>query len=573
LTFPLKYKYSHLSLWFTAATACLICCFYTWQHPGSVNLLSGDARYYYIYLQNTFIDQALINYDWLDPANGVVITHHPAGLGILWLPFFLVALLFASVFNFPPDGVSLPFQVAVSAAALVYCITGLVYLKKLLQLNQVSDKVTALLIALIFFGTNLFHYTINESGMSHVYSFCLITVFLYHGCKLVQTGNNKNLWYAALIFGLVVLVRPNNGLIIFSLLFWFSSKEQCITFFRGLLLKKYFYYAVIAALLIIAVQPLTWLWKEDTLFVNRYATYGFYWLNPHLFEMLFGFDAGFFVYTPLCFLFLFGFIALYRENKYLFFSVAVFIFLLFYIFASYSAYTYYDGLGIRVLIDYYALFAMLGAKLFMHLGQYKVLFNAVGGVALFMVVINLIYCYQGENNILARAGMNYNKWKYIFLKTGKSYEGCLGGSNDLPPFSKHPPLLALHDEVKFNQPFDFSDKEFGPALFFDSIGFNSKRVQLKLKIRRKEGSANSSKDVLVCAMLEGKTDPSHRGYLQFRLNETPSAACCDDREYNYNANMEAQFKASDHLTVYLWNLKKQAFSIDEFSVQVYNYNY
>ncbi len=568
-----KYSYSDVSTWITGLTACLICYFYTWKNPESVNFLGGDARYYYIYLQSTFIDHSLIDYSWLDPANGIVITHHPVGLSLLWVPFFLVAWLIAYLFNFPLNGVSLPFQAAVSLAAVFYCYTGLVLLKKLLRLNDIPDKIIALIIPLVFFGTNLFHYTINESGMSHAYSFFLLAAFLYHGCVLVKTNRTANLFYAAVFFGLIMLTRPNNGFIIFSLLFWFRSKDQLTAFFKTWIRKKEFYYAMILALLIIAVQPLTWLWKENTLFVNRYATYGFYWLHPHFFEMLFGFEAGFFIYTPVCLLFMFGLISLWKENRLMFFSMSGFILLLFYVFSSYSAYTYYDGLGIRVLVDYYSLFGLLGAKLFTSLLHYKLLLNSTGVVALFLLALNLVYCYQGENNILARAGMNYRKWKYIFLKTGKQYEGCLGGSSDLAPYSKNPPAIALKKQIDFEKPFDFSGAEYGPSLFFDSLGFNSKRVQLKLRIRRREGFINSSKDVLVCAALEGKSDPSHQSYMQFKLNETPSAQCCSDQEYEYTANMEAQFKASDHLTVYLWNIKKQPFTFDKFQVEIYNYNY
>ena len=573
MTLVLKYKYSDYSIWFTAIAACIICYAYTWHNHLPVNFLGGDARYYYIYLQSTFIRHDLIDFSLLDPANGVVLTHHPVGLSILLLPFFLAALFFANILNYPADGVSAPFQAAISIAAIFYCVLGLIYMGKLLKLNSISDKVTAMIVVLIFFGTTLFHYTINESGMSHVYSFCLLSVFLYHGFQLVSTTKKKYLYYLAIVFGLIILLRPNNGLIILSLFFWFKTKTQFLAFFKNIFRLKSFYLSTLLCIFIIAVQPLTWLWKENSLFVNRYATYGFYWLHPHLKEMLFGFDAGFFIYTPLCFLFLFGLFAVNRENKFMFYSITVFILLLFYVFSAYSAYTYFDGLGIRVLVDYYSLFALLGGKLFMHLLLQKSIFYSIGTLALFLVTLNLICCYQAENNILARSGMNLQKWKYIFLRTGKSYENCLGGSNDLPPYSKVKPVISLQGEIKFDAPFQFDHNDYGAAVSFDSIGFSSKRVQLKIKINRREAYTNSSQDVLVCAILENKDKSEKKGYLQFKLNETPASDCCDDIEYDYNANMEANFKPSDRLSVYLWNIQQKPFSIDKFSVQLYNFNY
>jgi len=161
----------------------------------------------------------------------------------------------------------------------------------------------------------------------------------------------------------------------------------------------------------------------------------------------------------------------------------------------------------------------------------------------------------------------------FFLRTGKAYEQVLGGSNDLQPFSKNNPVAALNSSLPFGQPYDFSGTDYGPAVRFDSLGFASKRIQLKMTIRRKEKTINSSNQALLCAMIENKNDPARTKYMQFRLNETPSLNCCDNIEYNYSSVMEGKFSASDNLSVYVWNIKKQDFTIDEFSVQVYNYNY
>ncbi len=565
-----KYKYSDYSIWFTVITAALICCFFTWHDPASVNLLGGDSRYYYYYLQSTFINPQAVTYDWLSDATP--LTHHPVGLSVLWTPFFLMGLAVAYLFHFPLTGLSLPFQAAISVAALFYFTVGLVYLKKLLRLNSISDKVTALVMPLIFFGTNLLHYALNESGMSHVYSFCLITAFMYHGQRFTMENGRKHLLYAFALLGLILLVRANNGLVIFTVFFWFSNKTQCVAFFKRLFRNPVFYAGLSLLLFIILLQPLVWYIKENSLFVNRYAPYGFYWTRPQLISMLFGFNAGFFIYTPLCLLLLLGLVFTYGENRFLFFSISFFLLLLFYFFSAYSAYTYYDGLGIRVLVDYYALFALLGAKLFAALQARKVLYGVGTVAALLLVGINMVYCYQGSVNILQRSGMNYNKWKYIFLKTGNEYRECLGGSNDLTPYAEQAPVASLNANAPLQQPFDFARKDFGLALSFDSIGFISNRIQLKINLGRKENFANSSRDALVCAMLEDKKK-KHKSYVQFRLNETPSKSCCPEAEYHYAANMEADFKADDKLSVYLWNVKQQPFEINKFAIEVYNYAY
>ncbi len=111
--------------------------------------------------------------------------------------------------------------------------------------------------------------------MSHAYSFCLITAFMYHCNVLVNSHQTNNLFYAALLFGLILLVRVNNGLVLFSVFFWFTSKEQCLSFFKSVFRNRAFYASVGVLLLVLSIQPLTWLVKENVLFANRYAPYGF----------------------------------------------------------------------------------------------------------------------------------------------------------------------------------------------------------------------------------------------------------------------------------------------------------
>jgi len=317
---------------------------------------------------------------------------------------------------------------------------------------------------------------------------------------------------------------------------------------------------------------LVWQAKEHSFFSNRYAPYGFSWLKPHFIKMLFGFNAGFFVYTPLCFLFLFGLISLYKQNKFLFYSTTIFLLGLFYFLSAYSAYTYFDGLGIRVLVDYYSVFALLGAKLFMNLESEKLLFIGILTIALFFSAMSLLYSYQSKKDILLQSGMTRKQWQYIFLKTDKSYQNCLGGSNDLIPYSKEEAKLLLEKTLPLEIPFDYSKKDFGIVIPFDSIGFTSNRVLIKVNVKRSETFANASKDAMICIALEDK-QKQNKGYAQFKLNETPSTDCCAEREYFYQYAMFGNFQPDDRMLIYVWNINKEAFSINKFSTQVYNYNY
>jgi hypothetical protein len=574
----INYKISGYSVYATIILAIIISIAFKWSYTAyPVNFMGGDAEDYYSSLISTFINKDLTQQSrdvwFLLKTDHGTINQHPIGVAVLLLPFFLVALFIAPVLNFPVDGLSLPFQVAVAVAGLFYAVTGLYFLRKLCRLNNINDKITAIIIPLIFFGTNLLNYTLSEAGMSHVYSFGLISAFLYLTCRYVNFRENKILYISAAVLGLILLVRPNNIFAVLFIFIWFRNFNECGQFFKDLFSNRNFYFAALLTFGIFFLQNIVWYLQTGLFFHHTYKADGFYWLNPQIFKMLFGFNAGFFIYTPLCLLLMGGLVVLYKKNRFSFLAVSGIFLLLFYFFASYCSYTFFDGLGIRVLVDYYALFGFLGAKLFNEVsGKYS--FGFIFSAALLLAFLNLIYCYQANRGIILRAGMNYNKWKYVFLKTGKEYQDCLGGSNELTPYSPNHPEAALKDQFNINNtPFNYADKDFGVVLAFDSIGFDSNRVKVRVDCSRRELYANSSKDAYICMSLEDRKSKENKFYAQFRLNETPSKDCCDVVEYNYTANLAADFNHNDRLSVYVWNTNRQPFYIDKFSVEIYNYNY
>jgi len=572
------YKYSNWSIGLVVILSVVISLVFKWSgNFEAINFMGGDAKDYYSSLVSFFITDDLINQtanEWylLKTETGIVNVH-PVGIAVLLLPFFIFAFAFAHLFSFPVDGFSLPFQISVAVAALFYLVVGLIFLKKFLRLQNVSDKVSAIIILLVYFGTNLLNYTLSEAGMSHVYSFALVSMFLYHSYKFVEFSQNKNLMYAAAIFGLILLVRPNNVFVMLTVFMWFKSATHCKQFFKDLFANKFFYLAILVTVSIVFVQSLVWYVQSGSLIQNTYKRDGFYWFNPQIFKMLFGFDSGFFIYTPMCLLFLTGLIALYKESKFSFISGIIFLSILFYFFASYWAYTYFDGLGIRVLVDYYAVFAFLGAKLFSSINSQSIGFIAVSSLSVFFAILNLVYVYQANHGILLRAGMTYNKWKFVFLKTAPEYQNRLGGSHELVPYSTVAPSVSLQRGAALGGGFDFNENEFGPPIQIEKLGFDSNRIRVELNLRRKEGFANASEMAQVCLSIEDTTSKEKKAYVQFRLNETPSQSCCEFIEYNYTANVVGDFKSSDHLSVYLWNIEKKPFVLDKFAMKVYNYKY
>ena len=571
------HKYS-LSL--LAGLLVIASCVLLWRNQAHtpVNFVVGDAGDYYSYLISIFINHNLSHQtvsDWyiLKTASGT-INVHPIGEAILLMPFFFIGYAMAFCMGSELNGISVPFQVSLSIAAIFYVILGLHFLKKILLLNGHTVKVSLLMIALVVFGTNLFNYVIFEAGMSHVYSFALISMFLYFSYQYIASLSNKSLYLSFLTLGMVILVRPNNGLIIFAVLFWIKNWEHLKQIVTKTVQSKHFYFAILLAMSIAAIQNLVWFYQSNQWFHQTYKADGFYWTNPQIFKMLFGFDNGFFIYTPLCFVFLLGFIFLYKSHRFAFWSGIIFLSVLVYFFASYWAYTYFDGLGIRVLVDYYALLTIIGAKVADAVLSSKLLSIITSPVIIFLVALNLVYCYQNNRSIILRSGMNFEQWKYTFLKVGKKYHGCLGGANDLIPYSKNHPQAFLTKQYHLPQAFDYSGKEFGLALEADSLGVTSNRLHFVIEVEREEVKRNASKNALICINVLDKTkNESHLNYY-IKLNETPSYnESCMQKRYTYHVNVGGSFLPSDKLSVYMWNSAKKAFRIHKFQFKLFNYNY
>lgn len=554
--------------------------FFVWRADatGYHTVIDGDGKDYYSYLMSIFIHKNLGHQDatpWyvIQTPTGT-INVHTVGVSLLLLPFFCIGYVWASWFGYEVNGTSIPFERMISISALFYAMIGLYFIRKLLIKLNIKDLAIALSLILIFFGTHLLNYSLNEPAMSHVYSFSLISAFLYYSYQVFNSGERKYFLIAAFMLGLIILVRPINGIVLGIVPFWSNSFKEFIKRMRNIFFKqtKTMIFAGLIFKLTILIQGFVWLVQNGKMMQWSYKDNGLYLFSPNTLKMLFGFNAGFFIYTPLCLLLMLGFIPLFKENTFKFLSLFLFLIFVFYLFSCHWAYTYFDGLSIRPMVDFMPVFAILGAKLISSM-QGKLKTIALPALGLF-VIFNLLICYQYKAGILPPAGMNYEKFKYIFLKTDKKYAGALGGANDLLPYSKKHPDKSFSYQNSFDatKHFDCTNIEYTDGFVVPSLGFNTSKLYFKVKLRRKEVSLNSSSAAEVTFIVKSPDEVVH-GLQLCKLNDTPSEKCCEWQTCEYKVTMDGKMKAEDKLFVYVWNKQKQAFLMDDFKVEVYNYNY
>lgn len=573
-----SYTRSNIALAGIAACGFVMLCTMVWHKAqGPLNLVDGDGRDYYSYLVSIFIDHNLGHQDitlpYINNTPTGTVNVHTIGVSLLLLPFFGMGYAWAGLFHYEVNGFSGPFQVMLSMGALFYMVLGLWYIKKLLAAMGFKDGLVTVILTLVFLGTNLLNYGLNEPSMSHVYSFALIAAFLYYTRQLMQAQTPKYLYRSALVFGLIMLVRPVNAIALFIVPFWATSFGDFISTLQRIFSPKKLAFSILITSGVLSIQCITWLVQNGRLFQWTQKDDGFYFLNPHPFLMLFGFNSGFFIYTPLCLFLLLGLIPLFRENAYRLTVLVLFLTGLFYLFSSHWAYTYFDGLGIRPMVEYYAVFALTGAYLLRDLPGIKKLAASV--VLVLCVCLNLVYCYQFKAGILPPSSMNYDKFKYIFLKTDAGYANALGGCMDPAPFTKHVPAASYshHDDFAHDPKgcYTYNDHEYGVEYRVPGLKFSSNKVYVKVSLKRKEASLRSSSGSMVAFNLQSP-DHTCKHFQACKLNDAPAETCCEWKQYDYAVILNADFRAEDSLTVFVWNRDKQPFEVDDFKVEIYNYN-
>jgi hypothetical protein len=395
--------------------------------------IAGDGFGYYAYLPAKFI-YADTNYEfkWFNKVydkyyavktnssadeNFLVkykdrkINKYYQGLSLLWLPFFAIAHLSAVFFDYPTDGFSLPYQLAIGFASLFYLFMGLFYLRKLLLKMYAEPFMAVLVPIMLYYGTYLFLYARDYNSLTHVYSFALIVMLAYFSRRFFYEGRVLlDLLKVILLMVVIICIRPLNVLS-FLLIPVFAPANAL----RGGLRLQPFKITHILVLLLIPAFLLHQFGilyaQTGTFFPDTYNEERFNFLNPRLFDVLFSYHAGLFVYVPLIFLSMSGIVFLKRVREKI--LLPAIFFLLVYVYSSW----WYWPITTRSLIDFYVIPAIfIGALL--HAVKGKGLKVALIVCLLLLTAYYQLKGFQMRQGILD-ANLTHSElfWKNFFRTT------------------------------------------------------------------------------------------------------------------------------------------------------------
>lgn len=362
-----------------------------WKRDNRV--LVWDVMEYYSYLPATVIHHDL-TFRFLQDSPEEVRKHFwvhttpeggkylkmTMGLSFLYAPFFLIAYGIESVFlSGPVYGFSNTFKFFMMLGSWIYLLLGLFFLRAVLR-RYFSDLVTAITLFSIVVGTNLLFYSSIEACMSHAYNFSLFAVFLWLTIKYYENPGTIKLIAIGFLTGLISLIRPSNCIILLIFFGW------GITNLNELKTRIVFFLQRIPALVLMALAAIAvWIpqivfWKINTghWMFYTYGDEGFFFTRPAILKGLFSYRKGWLLYTPMMALALTGFIFLRKRIPHAFWPLLLFTIMNIWIVTSWWSWWYGGSLGLRPMIDSYALLALPFSSLISYLLSQKKILKLTG---------------------------------------------------------------------------------------------------------------------------------------------------------------------------------------------------
>lgn len=375
----------------------------------------ADKAGYYIY------SPALFNYqfradklpDSLDVKTGggfkieketnKIITKYTYGVALMQLPFYVVAEAYSLITIGESEPFSIAHHKAIDFAAVFYLVVGFWFLAKFLRF-YVDEVYAYLALFVLFIGSNLYYYSICDTGMSHIYSFSLCSYFLY----LIKSNNfqfhhSKTLLKLGFIIGMIVLIRPVNLVFISALLFLDCSSQVDIKErFISLVNIRNIIFIGLTFLTVFIPQLIYWKFTSGSFITYSYNKEGFNWLSPQLLQIWFAPNNGLFLYNPFYFLMLFSGIYLIIKKNYQYVFMPVLFFVISYVYSCWWDWAFGCSFGNRNFVEYTSIlilpFAVLIQRFTYRARLVLLLIAILLTVPSLLAVYRFDGCYFGQGN-------------------------------------------------------------------------------------------------------------------------------------------------------------------------------
>ncbi len=367
-------------------------------HQGLSIVVSADAQGYHQYLTALFIHHDIFEQPYsFVLEDGRFFNKYNYGVAFLQLPFFLASHAIAEIFNLPAEGNLTVYIVGVILSGVLYTFLGLLILFGLLR-RKFSPTTTWITLTIIFLGTNLVFYAYREPGMSHVYAFFLVALFINAVHQYYDQPGFKPALLMGLSLGLLAVIRLPHILIgLYLILFRVSTVKDLRKNLH--FLKSYWTPLLVIPFFIILFyipQMLYWHALTGNYFVNPYdyslVDEGFSnWKNPEIGVVLFGPRGGWLVYSPLLLLALAGAVWQTLKKEGSPWLVLFIVVVTTYLYGSWWSPTLACSFGHRGFVDLYALLALPLAWIIQKIVRSGKVVKMIFSVSVFLLIYLNLY--------------------------------------------------------------------------------------------------------------------------------------------------------------------------------------
>jgi hypothetical protein len=520
--------------------------------------LWADQAGYYVYLPSFFI------YDFdvasfpegieantgdgfsLDLNSNKVLTRYSCGVALLQAPFFLIIHLLAGILGHPQDGFSGIYHQVPNLAAFFYALLGMIFLWKFLS-YYFGRGTLFLVLAAIFFGTNLYYYAIDSTGMSHIYSFGLFAVAAWLSKKLLNASSSQQYKYLiawGIVFSLIVLVRPSNVLI-FPFLFCldFYSFDELPGRIKRFATYKNVLTLILIPLVIFLPQFLYWKYISGSFIYYSYEGYGFTnWDAPKIPELWFSPNNGLFLYSPLYLAALAGVFLMIRNRAGNGWMILLTFCSVSYLLASWFMFSFGCGFGSRNFAEYTVMFSIPLGYLFNYIENLKKgrkIF--IAAIIVIMVLFNLRLVYR--------------------------YSRCFqGGDWDFTEYASY--LLTVrkyHEELDLDEDYRLTrDEEFSKVL---SVPLN-KLYYLdfnKAVVRSKVALEDINSEALLVLAVDGPDSMLYWKAVKLK-DKIPDSKINKLHSVAEEFMLPVPLPKNSGISTYIWNKDRESLTIDKLEV-------
>lgn len=563
---------------------------------------SWDVLGYYLPLPATFIyeDPLMENREWIQQVNeerqltdtlyqlsstpdGRPMYFFLLGMAMLFLPFFLLGHGCAFVLDYPMDGFSMPYQVAMVVGGLLYTFVGLYFLRKIL-LHFFPEKLSSIVLLILVLATNYSHHLTLKNLETVNVLFLFVSILIWNTIQWHKNQRLVNLMGIGISITFMSLVKPSEILIVLLPLFYGVYNKATLKEKLKLINqhKNQFFWTILICILIASPQMSYWYVKTGSLFYDSYINpgVGLDVFSPYVIDSLFSFKKGWFVYTPVMLLSVIGFYFFLKKRREIALSFFLYFIFTSYIIFSWTEWWYGAAFSNRPLITVYPILAVSLGFFLQFLGTkstaIKVFFTLFISAA---TLLNQFQWWQLRNGILDPYRMTKEYYLATFLKTSVTEEDRallsvyrnFDGQHEFTQKEQYN-LIATFPIASTTASAGFTlnpTKEFSPTFekSFETLT-NKDHIWVEVLVRYKNQEIDPHNLPLVVTHMNRKEGAY--GYASSRLAVDNDAATNVIEHKSYYMTPHIR-NGKDGLKIYLWNKEKIDIEIQQMVVKIYEH--